>query len=96
MGTGTVATMSATQWRDIIEGRTKSDLTTEEYCRQLGVTQKAFYRWRRRIQGPKRSAPKNELKQGLFHEVALTAPPVSPVWAVELVLSSGVTIRVRG
>lgn len=95
-----VAEMSESEWRRVVEGRKSSGLTVKKYCEQVGVGEPAFYAWRRRIEGSRESVARKEEKPGVFHELALPtviSPPAdSPSWAVELVLSSGVTIRVRG
>ena len=90
---------SETEWRDIVEGRRRSGLTVRKYCEREGIREYTFYKWRRRIEGASKSTAREVPKQGIFRELPLPtvipAPATCP-WAVELVLSSGVTVRVRG
>ena len=96
--------LSPDEWLRIIEECKASDLPVTEYCAQTVVGVSHYYRWRHRLHG--KSAQSKGSKGGLGHlpscrlsplkELPPPPPPHRPVWAVELELLSGVTIRVRG
>ena len=94
--------LSPEEWLRIIEECKASDLPVTEYCAQTGVGVSHYYRWRRRLHG-KNAQSKGSKGVGMFRELsaipvkrAAPATATAPVWAVELELLSGVTIRVRG
>ena len=85
------------EWREILEKRRESGLGIGEYCTGLGIRQGAYYRWRRKLEGLAAPAVSKKSKRAEFADVTqMVQPQASPDWAVELKLSSGVTIRVRG
>jgi transposase-like protein len=83
-----VARGLAEQWRERIAEQGQSGLSVRQFCKERGLTQWSFYRWRKRLResGPMR-----------FALVDRGAPrPESAVDAdVELVFASGERLRFR-
>jgi transposase-like protein len=91
-------------WRRRWERFSRSSVTVAEFCRREGVSQAAFYHWRKRLTREGTSAEKQRATdasagqrtgvrpsghRGAFVEVA-----VVPVAVVELELPNGVRVRV--
>jgi transposase-like protein len=43
------------EWRQIIDGQRPSGLPVAAYCRDRGITDGAFYAWKRRLRSPTKS-----------------------------------------
>jgi len=71
-------------WRRSIAERERSGLSVHEYCVRHGAKEANFYAWRREI--AKRDRAKPPLKFVPLH--------VRAEVAIEIVLSTGVTVRV--
>jgi hypothetical protein len=79
-------------WQMAIETWRASGLPVRQFCRQEGLTEPAFYSWRRKLTGS--DSGMNSKSCGVssaFIEVAL---PGHNSFGLELVLSSGNTLRI--
>ena len=76
-------------WQMVMEARKESGLSVAAFCKKEGISEAAFYYWRKKLAGggskPNRQVPP------AFIEVAL---PQSNPAALELALSSGNTLRI--
>ena len=77
-------------WQTAIEARRKSGLSIAAFCKKKGISETAYYYWRRKLavgvskpQGPSASD---------FLEVVM---PVSPPAVLELVFSSGSRLKIN-
>jgi transposase-like protein len=80
-------------WQMVIETWQSSGLSIRQFCKQEGLSEPAFYSWRKKLtKGNKLETDKQkELNSPAFIEVSM--PKDNPV-ALELVLSSGNTLRI--
>ena len=77
-------------WQMVIDTCKESDLSVVAFCKKEGISVAAYYYWRKKLVG---SHPKsNRNTPPAFIEVAL---PQSNTAALELVLSSGNTLRIN-
>ena len=79
-------------WQMVIETWQDSGLSVSKFCKAEGLSEGAFYSWRKRLSG--RHAEQNKQANSspsAFIEVAM---PKSDPAALELVLSSGNTLRI--
>jgi transposase-like protein len=77
-------------WQMVIETRQESGLSLAAFCKKEGISEAAYYYWRRKLAG---GMPKSKEKSSPeFLEVVL---PGSNAMALELVLSSGNTLRIN-
>jgi len=77
-------------WQRMLEVHRESGLSVAAFCQQKGISEGAYYYWRRKLSGGV-SKP-YEKSSPAFLEVVM--PRDNPV-AVELVLSSGHTLRIH-
>lgn len=77
-------------WQMVIDTCKESDLSIAAFCKKEGISVAAYYYWRKKLVG---SHPKSNRKTPpAFIEVAL---PQSNAAVLELVLSSGNTLRIN-
>lgn len=77
-------------WQMVIETRQESGLSLAAFCKKEGISEAAYYYWRRKLAG---GMPKSKEKSSPeFLEVVL---PGSNAMALELVLVSGNTLRIN-
>ena len=77
-------------WQMVIETCKESGLSIAAFCKQEGISEAAYYYWRRKLAG---SIPKpNEKSPPDFLEVVM---PKNNTITLELVLSSGNTLRIN-
>ena len=76
-------------WQRVMEARRESGLSVAAFCRQEGLSEGAYYYWHRKLAGGV-SQP-GEKSPPAFLEVVM--PGGNPA-ALELVLSSGHTLRI--
>jgi len=77
-------------WRMAIETRRESGLSVAAFCKKEGISEAAYYYWRRKLAG---GIPKSKEKSSPeFLEVVL---PGNNGMVLELVLSSGNTLRIN-
>ena len=69
------------EWRQIIDGQRPSGLTVVAYCRDHGITDGAFYAWKRRLRSP---AKPKRLPQPAFVEVS--PPRAETAGTIEILL----------
>ena len=76
-------------WRMAIDAHRESDLSVAAFCRKEGISEPAFYYWRKKLSGGGSKAG----RQGgaAFIEVAI---PGRDNAALELLLASGNTLRI--
>src|SRR5277367_6269114 len=77
-------------WRQIIDGQRPSGLTVAAYCRDRGITDGAFYAWKRRLRSP---AKPNRSSAPAFVEVK--PPKTSAAGAIEICLPRERRLLVR-
>ncbi len=81
-------------WQMVMETFKSSQLSIRQFCKQEGLSEPSFYSWRKKL--AKDNEPlKNEQKDtssSAFIEVAM---PRNESVALELVLSSGNTLRIN-
>jgi hypothetical protein len=80
-------------WQMVIETWKNSGLSVSQFCKAEGLSEGAFYSWRKRLSGPnmQRKAPADP-KPSAFIEVAMPKRGHAPL---ELLLSSGHTLRIH-
>jgi hypothetical protein len=77
-------------WQMVIDTCKESDLSIAAFCKKEGISVAAYYYWRKKLVS---SHPKSNSKTPpAFIEVAL---PQSNATVLELVLSSGNTLRIN-
>ena len=80
-------------WQMAVEAWQASGLSVRQFCKQEGLSEPSFYGWRKRLK--KSSGPKPEHRTDCspesFIQVSL---PTASAPAIELVLSSGHTLRI--
>jgi len=77
-------------WQRVMEARRESGVSVAAFCRQEGLSEGAYYYWHRKLSG--RISKPDEKSPPAFLEVVV--PRGNPV-ALELVLSSGHTLRIN-
>jgi len=80
-------------WRMVFETHQASGLTIKQFCKNEGISEAAFYAWRKKLMAaPKSSSlPETAAASGAFVEVALRDASLA---ALELVFSSGHRLRI--
>ena len=80
-------------WQMVLETFKSSKLSVRQFCKQEGLSEPAFYSWRKKLDANNESANgQKEDQQPLpFIEVAM---PKNDTVALELILSSGNTLRI--
>lgn len=95
-------------WRKLVEGQGRSGLTVRAFCRQSGVTESAFYFWRRELERrrtehgqPRRAGRRRGRLPGALPSAAAAFLPVvvkpeqsAPPGRIEIELSGGRRIHV--
>ena len=80
-------------WQMAIDAWQSSGLSVRQFCKQEGLSEPSFYMWRKRLK--KSSDPKpdhiTDCSPESFIQVSL---PTASAPAIELVLSSGHTLRI--
>jgi len=77
-------------WQMAIETRRESGLSIAAFCKKEGISEAAYYYWRRKLAGG--ISKSKEKSSPEFLEVVL---PGHNARALELVLSSGNTLRIN-
>ncbi len=81
--------LSRRRWRELVEQQRDSGLSVPVFCAQHGVGASTFFAWRRRLARGRGSEPAFvELRTKAQQEPETSGP-------IEVVLCSGVTLRVR-
>jgi transposase-like protein len=81
------------QWRQIIDGQRGSGLTVAAYCRDRGITDSAFYAWKRRLRSATPLAKSNRSPTPAFVEVK--PANASAAGAIEICLPGDRRLLVR-
>jgi hypothetical protein len=86
---------AANTWAERIDRFRTADMTVAQFCNAEGVTQAAYYYWRRKILGnPKVTGKKLPAVTRRFVPVALADPsPSKPATVMAVELPGGVRIR---
>ncbi len=80
-------------WRAAIKTWRDSGMSVSRFCKAEGLTEGTFYNWRKKLaDGQSQASEQKDLNSSAFIE--LTMPKSDPV-ALELVLSSGHTLRIN-
>jgi transposase-like protein len=80
-------------WEMAIETWKNSGLSISKFCEAEGLSEGTFYGWRRRLSNDQSQESKqSKLKPAPFIEVSM---PKNDHAAIELLLSSGHTLRIR-
>lgn len=77
-------------WQRVMEARRESGVSVAAFCRQEGLSEGAYYYWQRKLSGG--ISKPDEKSPPAFLEVVM--PRGNPA-ALELVLSSGHTLRIN-
>ncbi len=82
-------------WRERLERQAQAECSVAEFCRREGISQPAFYHWRRRLQSPRRRrGGKSSGSRGVaqqFVPVAISAALLAA--GVQIDLPSGAIVR---
>jgi hypothetical protein len=78
-------------WQMAIETWQASGMSVRQFCKQEGLATSAFYVWRKKLVGDSVQDDKDKPGPSAFIEVAM---PRSNPTAVELLLTSGNTLRI--
>ena len=78
-------------WKMAIETWQSSGLSVRQFCKQEGLATSAFYVWRKKLAGGSVQDDKDKPEPSAFIAVAM---PRSNSAAVELLLTSGNTLRI--
>lgn len=79
-------------WKALIEKWRSSGLSVRKFCKQEGLTEPAFYSWRRKLAcNNAQQDKKNASRSSAFIKVAMAQNNPS---ALELVLASGNSLRI--
>lgn len=80
-------------WQMVIETWRDSNMSVSKFCKAEGLSEGTFYNWRKRLSGrhTQRKGQSNS-NSSAFIEVAM---PKSGHFPLELLLSSGHTLRIR-
>jgi len=83
-------------WRERLTRFDKSNLTVRQFCRQEGISDAAFYRWRKRLRSKvQRTKPGERSGDQLPAAVETFLPvSVSPAVFAEVEFPNGVRVRV--
>jgi len=77
-------------WQMVMETRKESGLSIAAFCKKEGISEPAYYYWRRKLTG---GVSKSQAKSAPnFLEVVV---PSNDSMALELVLASGNTLRIN-
>ncbi len=81
-------------WQMVLETFKSSKISVRQFCQQEGLTESAFYSWRKKLAVNNKSAiaKQHNISSSAFIEVAI--PKNNPV-ALELILSSGNTLKIN-
>jgi transposase len=79
-------------WRRQLRKQKASGLSVREFCQQAGLAESAFYYWRREIE--RRDREGNGVGKPAFVAVEVRTPTQAS--AIEVTLTSGHVVRVRG
>jgi len=77
------------RWRDLITRWERSNLTVRDFCAAEGVSEPSFYAWRRELAAREQESGPATAPVPTFVPVRVTPPAV-----IELVLPTGVVLRV--
>ena len=77
-------------WQMVIDTCKESGLSIAAFCKKEGISEAAYYYWRKKLIGT--TVESNRKNPPAFIEVAL---PQSNATSLELVLSSGNTLRIN-
>lgn len=99
-----VVSKSALAWGQRLERFDRADITVAQFCRQEGVSQAAFYYWRRKLRGQPAAAQSDQAPPlPRFLPVSLatrpmapTAPPPQPLTPQPSLSQSRMTIDLPG
>lgn len=79
-------------WQMVLETFNSSGLSVRQFCQQEGLSEPSFYSWRKRLSKSQKSGDNKEQPQrDSFIQVSMPTPKSG---ALELVLSSGHTLRI--
>ena len=83
-------------WRGRLARFDKSGLTVRQFCRKEGVSDPAFYQWRKRLQSSVQRAKPSEISSDQHSTPVETFLPVSvsPAAFAEVEFPNGVRVRV--
>ena len=99
-----VAIKSALAWAKRLDRFDRADVTVAQFCRQEGVSQAAFYNWRRKLRGQPAASQRNQappmprflpisLAATSTVSTASTPPPSLPQSRMTIDLPGGIRIR---
>ena len=80
-------------WRGVLERWRRSGISIRAFCREEGVSEFSFYRWRKRFGAEEREGPRFVAVE-LVDSKVLEGTGEGSASGVELVLASGQVVRV--
>jgi len=81
-------------WKMVFDTHKSSGLNIKQFCKNEGISEAAFYAWRKKLAAPEKSTPappKNATSAG-FIQVSI---PEGKAAGLELVLTSGHILRIN-
>ena len=80
-------------WQMAIDTWQSSDLPVRQFCKQEGLSEPSFYSWRKKLTKCDKPEP-DKLKKTVSSDFIAVSLPESHSAGLELVLSSGNTLRI--
>ena len=81
-------------WQMVLETFKSSKLSVRQFCQQEGLTESAFYSWRKKLTASSETTEdeQKDMSSSAFIEVAM---PKNDTVVLELILSSGNTLKIN-
>jgi hypothetical protein len=83
---GAPASAKADQWREVLAAHGRSGLSVKQFCQERGITQWAFYAWRKRLR------EEGTVRFALVERGRVRPEPAAV--GLELILTTGVRLRI--
>ena len=87
---GASASARADQWRERLAEHGRSGLTVKQFCQERGITQWAFYAWRKRLR------EQGAVRFALVERGRIQREPAPAAAGLELILTTGERLRIGG
>jgi len=84
---GASVSAKADQWRERLAEHGRSGLTVKQFCQERGITQWAFYAWRKRLR------EQGAVRFALVERGRIQREP-APASGLELILTTGERLRI--
>ena len=80
-------------WQMVFDTHKASSLSIKQFCKNEGITEAAFYAWRKKLTLPGKSVPAKQKEVASAGFIQVSIPEMNPA-GLELVLSSGNALRI--